>query len=486
MTKMKHLLLPYFLLALLPTFGQKKVDPVTQSAMAGISLPANSRSDKRFLSETGARILLELESKKYGTGIGAVEVLYLPPVSSSGYNSDSLIDQLINLGWNLAPVDGDDKFVWLEKGGQYLMGYFSMDKKESNLYFGVPEQAPSVSFEPMQDPNAGAGQTDSPPQNETLVNNVPVNNEPENNTPVNNTPVISTPDPGTQGQLGSPGNTLQNSGFTETRFDNGWVSTAKEDWVEVVKGNIKVILHYPNPNANSTSSDMADNCGVAWNLLVAPRYSSIQNYQLGPNLLDWEKAYFCQASLTDNQTGQRVLVSLFRKASSVWMEVVTPDEQSFANEFGFTMQTLQNAGLDVWNKIKLMYGYNRFGVKEFELTGLWADRFSSNTFYANIYTGASAGMSTYSSTQEFDFNAPGRYKWSLAAANSYGGQTQFVSVKSEGSFKMLNDWQVWFSDIEKKPKKYDVYFSYIKGAKVLWMNDADYPGSGIFSGYMKK
>lgn len=471
---MKKLFLLISLAYILPVNGQKKVDVIGQSAMTGISLPANSKQDRRFLMETSARILLEMESKKAGTPVGQVEVLYLPPVSTSGYNADSLIDNLSGQGWNLSPIEGDDKYVWLERNGQFLIAYFSMDKKESNLYFGVPAQQPSISFTPMQtgDPNAGAGQNEIPPQNETPVNN-PVVNDP--------------PGQVDQGQMApSTDKPLTNSGFTETRFDDGWVSTAKEDWVEVVKGNVRVLLHYPNPNAQTQSSDIDKTCAVAWNTLVAPRYSNIQHYQYGPNLLDWERAYYCQAQLTENSSGRQVFVALFKKGNTVWMEIITPDEQTFANEFGFNLASLQNAELNVWDKLKRMNGYNRFGVKEFELTGTWSDQFSSNTFYTNIYTGASAGMSTYSSSQQFEFTGPGTYKWNLAAANSYGGQTQFATAKGEGQFKMLNDWQIWFSDMEKKPKKYDAYFSYIKGGKVLWLNDADYPGSGIFTGFVKK
>ncbi|MBK6938016.1 MAG: hypothetical protein IPH18_14900 [Chitinophagaceae bacterium] len=33
--------------------------------------------------------------------------------------------------------------------------------------------------------------------------------------------------------------------YNTTNFDDGWTSTVQEDWVEVKKGNIKVLLHYP-------------------------------------------------------------------------------------------------------------------------------------------------------------------------------------------------------------------------------------------------
>src|SRR5205085_5230751 len=36
-----------------------------------------------------------------------------------------------------------------------------------------------------------------------------------------------------------------NFAFSTTNFDDGWVSTVHEDWVEVTKGSMKVLLHYP-------------------------------------------------------------------------------------------------------------------------------------------------------------------------------------------------------------------------------------------------
>ena len=42
--------------------------------------------------------------------------------------------------------------------------------------------------------------------------------------------------------------------FTTTNFDDGWTSTVQEDWVQVVKGNIKVLIHYPNKKADAYNS----------------------------------------------------------------------------------------------------------------------------------------------------------------------------------------------------------------------------------------
>lgn len=40
--------------------------------------------------------------------------------------------------------------------------------------------------------------------------------------------------------------------FNTSNFDDGWTSVVKEDWVEVVKGDIRVLLHYPGKKKKNT------------------------------------------------------------------------------------------------------------------------------------------------------------------------------------------------------------------------------------------
>ena len=51
------------------------------------------------------------------------------------------------------------------------------------------------------------------------------------------------------------------------------------------------------------------------------------------------------------------------------------------------------------------------------------------------------------------------------------GNIKFQSVKSSGRFTMTGNWKVNFSDIEGKPRSYDVYFSCIKGLRILWIDN---------------
>ncbi len=134
-TSLKYSFLFLSLTLSLNTWAQKKVISITQSALTGVVLPTGSKQDKRWLSENAAKVLLELESKKANTGVKNPEVLYLPSVAACGFNSDSLVAQLSGLGWEIIPIETDDKFVWLQKSGRYLIAYFLMEEKVTQLYF---------------------------------------------------------------------------------------------------------------------------------------------------------------------------------------------------------------------------------------------------------------------------------------------------------------------------------------------------------------
>ena len=96
------------------------------------------------------------------------------------------------------------------------------------------------------------------------------------------------------------------------------------------------------------------------------------------------------------------------------------------------------------------------------------------TQYVNAYTGASAGANTHASNENFEFSAGQSYNWDLGVASGFVGSIKFQSVKSTGKFTMANNWQVNFSDIEGKPRLYNVQFSCIKGARVLWIGDTGF------------
>lgn len=274
--------------------------------------------------------------------------------------------------------------------------------------------------------------------------------------------------------------------FNTTNFDDGWTATEQADWVEVSKGNIKVLLHYPK-EGTIFPADPAPMTNAAWNILVAPRYSNLKKYATN-YISSYVRGYLATGYATLNATGASVFIFFFHKNNG-WMECIAPDKNSFIQQFKFDPESINyNSDDGIANSFDAMAARNKFAVSASDLngTGIWTNSFASNTFYTNIYTGNSAGMSTYTSGEDYTFLPGQKFKWSLVAANSYSGKTDFAQGKGEGNWKMNNNWEIWFSNKEGKPKRYNAFFSCIKGARLLHLLDADYPGSGIYTTFGKK
>jgi hypothetical protein len=267
--------------------------------------------------------------------------------------------------------------------------------------------------------------------------------------------------------------------FNTTNFEDGWTSVVKDDWVEATKGNIKVLLHYPRAEDSKYYTQHDERMNVFWNMLVAPRYSNLRNYQApGSNLA--ESAYFACGLLQDNASGKDVWVTLFNKGKSGWIEIITPDKNSFVQAFGINNPHMY---FTEWDPLLNLAGMNRFAVGEKDLTGKWSNEFQGSTAYYNTYTGLYTGSTTYASRQNFIFRNNKTYNWDLAVGSSTSGTTMKVDqAKASGSWKFLNNWQIWFSDIERSPKTYNAYFSCFKGGRILWLQDVSY---GSYTAYGK-
>jgi hypothetical protein len=256
--------------------------------------------------------------------------------------------------------------------------------------------------------------------------------------------------------------------FTTTNFDNGWISTEQEDWVRVVKGNLRVLIHYPNQNADVYNSDLLEGLKNAWKLLVEPRYQMPAAVEFKP-ILNWQSIEFAETMAQEKATGKTVHVVLFKFNASGgnnrYLEFISPDKNAFEQEFGAYHQTSSG-----WEKMQGMANYNKFAVAATDLQGKWTSNFSSSIQYVNAYTGNNAGIDTHASNENFYITAENSYKWDLAVASGMVGNIRFQTVKSAGKFSMPNNWQISFSDIEGKPRTYEVFFSCIKGSRILLLD----------------
>jgi len=129
------------LLFVTTSHAQKKVTPVTQSTLTGIDLPTGSKVDGRLMSQSMAGFVMDMESDKRKTALRTAEVLVLPPVSLSKFNKDSLLLKLSSKSWKIIATEGDN-YLWLQKDKRFVIAYFSMETKGTNLYFAETISAP--------------------------------------------------------------------------------------------------------------------------------------------------------------------------------------------------------------------------------------------------------------------------------------------------------------------------------------------------------
>lgn len=260
--------------------------------------------------------------------------------------------------------------------------------------------------------------------------------------------------------------------YTITNWNDGWTSTLQEDWVEVTKGNVKVYLHYNQARLN-ISADPEPYVNNAWDILVAPRYSNLTGYKVVSPSLDYERTYLGYGMVNENSSGKSVFVALFKKGNSGWIEVVTPDKNTFITQYGFDPSSIiWSTTTQWWGPVRVMANYNRFAVAatDVESTGKWTNNFGSNTYYYSMYTGLGVGMSSYSATEEFTFTGGKGYAWVLYVANSGGGTTALAKASSKGSYVLTDNWNMHYSDIEGKAVDYAVWFGAVKGGRVFFIN----------------
>lgn len=270
--------------------------------------------------------------------------------------------------------------------------------------------------------------------------------------------------------------------FTSTNFDDGWTSTIQDDWIEVTKGTIKVLLHYPKEGTIFPADpDVLTN--AAWNILVAPRYKDLKNYKTA-YISTYDRPYLGMGYATENASGKNVFIVFFRQGQTGWLEFIAPDKNSFIQQYKFDPETVRwDSESDLMIPLANMIGYNKFAIAASDFVGKWSSDFTGVQQLYNIYTGNYAGMNINQSNEEFVFNAGNSYNWKLLVVNGMVGNMKYTEVKSSGKFNVPNNWQIHFTKIESGAKTFHAFWSCIKEARILNLLDAESTGSGIYTKY---
>jgi hypothetical protein len=268
-------------------------------------------------------------------------------------------------------------------------------------------------------------------------------------------------------QTNTPINAKNTFAFTTTNFDDGWVSTIKDDFVEVVKGNIKVLLHYPTAKSGYNSV-LKDEDYIAWNTLVAPRYSNLKNLEW-KSIQSWESITFMEGDATENSTGKQVHIVLFKKhysnGNGRYLEFVTDTKAEYENKFG----AYHNTEFD-WDKFSDMQYRNKFAVSANDLPGVWSANDYASLSYYYVSSGGYAGATSTSTADQFTFMSGNNYESDHTGASGVVGNAKFSRQVYKGKFN-VNTWQMSLSNRFKgNTDNYYCQFEAIKGGRILLLN----------------
>jgi hypothetical protein len=462
----KHFIpLRYFLggmLALLfmthPAQAQKKVVPVSQSGITGIQLPAGSKKDSRLLTELAGKGILQMEAKKSGSSVNNIEVLYLP----AGFTADSLNQACSTSGWSLTVSANDKEYAWLQKDGHSVLAYFSQKQNQAELYFGETN-------------GSGQQQTvsnDAGAQNQNAQQPVNTDQQVQNQ----NTPQQTAEQPQQQPEqkpvLQDVSQPAVSDGyaFSTTNFDNGWTSKIYDDYVQVTKGNIKVLLGYRERFNESEYSGTGKEKGIAyWNSFVG-KYFNLGEAMIRPRTTfsDYSRDYV-EGWATDKQTGEKRFVAMMLNVfayTGVLSVVVAsaPDDQQLKQAF-------PKADFEFNNDLLPMYGYNKFAVGPNDLTGKWSTNGGSTMNWYSTTTGQNVGATGAVTADWFEFKNGGTYNSQHSGATGWVGSMNTYQQKYKGTYT-VTDWNVTIDHRwDDKTKVCDAWFEIVKGGRILHLNE---------------
>lgn len=441
--------------------AQKNTAVVANSSLTGLPLPPNSKKDSRGLFVNAAKAMFTIEAKDAGTSVNATEVFYLPLVSN--FTIDSVIANLTNLQWAVTPLANDNDYAWLQKDGRNLIAYYKKDKNAINLYFGELTSAPSGMQQMNNTENNIMQNQQNQQSQQTEQQDIQQNNFQQTET---------------QQQVQQALPVSNGYTFNTTNFDDGWVAIVQEDWVEVSKGGIKVLVHHPNQKADEYRPNKNEADLNAWNVLVSHRYNSLTNF-FDRGLTSMPSITFLTGDAVDNITGEKKHIVLYRRhdwnGPARYIEVVAGNQAAFEAEFGnnyintSSWNTYDQA--ESWNKIAAMQTRNRFAIATSDLVGKWGSTQYASISYYYVSTGLSAGATATSLADQFTFSANNKYESDHSGASGEVGNMKFSRVVYKGN-SSVNNWDITLTNrFQGETEKFDCYFEAVKGGRALIMKD---------------
>jgi hypothetical protein len=426
--------------------------PPVQSALTGLMLPAGARLDKGTFSRAAARTMMDMEAKKLNVTLGSMLELYRLPRMAGPDFIGPLVAQLGEQGFAVRMSPPPATWGVIEKSGKRFMAYFEGRPSDPWLYLGdVTGAATVAALDPPSKTAPGR-----------VPSSGPTPSQPPQTSPVS-APATTPASPVAPSDAGT------RYRFTSTTFNDGWVGREEPNWVRGSRGGVEALVHFAQYDLRPFMN-LDEATAHVWASLVAPRFRDIANLRVRRSW--WADGgpmggkYFASADATEQASGKRMHVALFRDGSfGRWIEIHTADRVTFERE----LTVVYDQDGTNWTALANLANLNRFAVAASDLTGVWKGASGAGIEYVNAYTGGSLGMATSSSSSEFTFRADGSYTsvWKgvdgMVGAQRYGGATY------TGRFT-VSDWELTATNRFKgETEVFSISFEAVQGGRVLHM-----------------
>jgi hypothetical protein len=230
-------------------------------------------------------------------------------------------------------------------------------------------------------------------------------------------------------QTSQPTSRSHNFAKQTTKFDDGWVATALNDYVQLQRNGAEIRLFYVNKQWDDSRLNTVEPNDYFWNKTVAP-YFNVSNVQKWSGV-EYPVIYFQQADVVDKQTGTRYFLAMkivFQGGANV-ITAIYPNRGAYERDFKHP------------NNLDPMLNANRFAVTAQDLVGTWASGANGGGFDFYGVAGTYIGSSSLSQDNEFVFNSNGSYQHTYKSANLNTGSSQFARIDYKGRFS-ASDWEV--------------------------------------------
>lgn len=432
--------------------AQKNLVPVQQTKLLELPLPTGSKQDKRFLSVSAAKLLLEIETQKAGVQLVSTEVYILPPGSGSRIPKDLLAQLLIEKKYQSVPVEGDEKYQWVQGNNKSYLVYVSIEKKQTDLYIA------ECNAPPVMTGGISASVNNHTIQGKTNQPTAPVPHQQTTNTSRNETNMIST-------QAPADGYT-----FNTSHFDDGWKSTIANDYVLVEKANNSIYLLFAVPyNASQFSGTGVRDAAYYWDQYVT-RYFTVKSKQFNDGGSIALKPPYMEGAAIDQRTGKSCFIGMYLNIVPNAVNIVIG---TAADEAAFR-QLFPKANDPFGSDLSSMTRYNKFAIAANDLVGKWQNGktetaqwyYTSPAGYENY-----AGMTVAGTSATFLFERNNKYISIHNGATGAVGNMNTFQQEYKGTYAISN-WLVTASNrYAGKTDRFDAYFIAVRGGRLLKLNN---------------